>query len=166
MLVDPWPEYWPMNWYAADDVYVGYNNGYYLYNRSYQATRLRSASCSNWQEPVPRRELVALDTDSGLFLSPRRKHRKTCGGHHGHGDPSQHLEPCKVQSRSHDPAATPEKKHDDDERRCQDSVQDRRPEQHGYRIDSCVVQSESQRILLRSGVTSPRWRDRESGRRR
>jgi len=33
MLVDPWPEAWPVNWYATDDVYVGYNDGYYLYNR-------------------------------------------------------------------------------------------------------------------------------------
>jgi hypothetical protein len=35
MLVDPWPEYWPDNWYALDDVYVDYDNGYYLYNRRY-----------------------------------------------------------------------------------------------------------------------------------
>jgi len=33
MMVDPWPESWGENWYATDDVYVGYNNGYYLYNR-------------------------------------------------------------------------------------------------------------------------------------
>jgi hypothetical protein len=33
MLVDPWPEYWPEDWYSRDDVYVDYNNGYYLYNR-------------------------------------------------------------------------------------------------------------------------------------
>ena len=35
MMVDPWPEYWSDNWYASDDVYVGYNDGYYLYNRRY-----------------------------------------------------------------------------------------------------------------------------------
>jgi len=35
MMVDPWPSDWSQNWYAADDVYVGYDNGYYLYNRSY-----------------------------------------------------------------------------------------------------------------------------------
>jgi hypothetical protein len=35
MMVDPWPGDWAQNWYAADDVYVGYNNGYYLYNRAY-----------------------------------------------------------------------------------------------------------------------------------
>jgi hypothetical protein len=35
MLVDPWPEYWPDNRYALDDVYVDYDNGYYLYNRRY-----------------------------------------------------------------------------------------------------------------------------------
>ena len=33
MMVDPWPESWSQDWYATDDVYVGYNNGYYLYNR-------------------------------------------------------------------------------------------------------------------------------------
>jgi hypothetical protein len=33
MMVDPWPSDWAPNWYAIDDVYVGYNNGYYLYNR-------------------------------------------------------------------------------------------------------------------------------------
>jgi hypothetical protein len=33
MLVDPWPQDWPEDWYATDDVYVGYNDGYYLYNR-------------------------------------------------------------------------------------------------------------------------------------
>ena len=33
MMVDPWPESWAENWYATDDVYVGYNDGYYLYNR-------------------------------------------------------------------------------------------------------------------------------------
>jgi hypothetical protein len=33
MMLDPWPESWGENWYATDDVYVGYNNGYYLYNR-------------------------------------------------------------------------------------------------------------------------------------
>jgi len=32
MLVDPWPESWSDNWYDTDDVYVGYDNGYYLYN--------------------------------------------------------------------------------------------------------------------------------------
>jgi len=33
MMVDPWPQDWDSNWYATDDVYVGYDNGYYLYNR-------------------------------------------------------------------------------------------------------------------------------------
>lgn len=33
MMVDPWPGDWAPNWYATDDVYVGYSNGYYLYNR-------------------------------------------------------------------------------------------------------------------------------------
>ena len=32
-IVDPWPEFWSETWYANDDVYIDYNNGYYLYNR-------------------------------------------------------------------------------------------------------------------------------------
>jgi hypothetical protein len=35
LMVDPWPADWAQNWYSADDVYVGYDNGYYLYNRDY-----------------------------------------------------------------------------------------------------------------------------------
>jgi hypothetical protein len=37
-LVDPWPEYWGNDWYDNDDVYVAYDNGYYLYNRRYPGT--------------------------------------------------------------------------------------------------------------------------------
>ncbi|MDE3245164.1 MAG: hypothetical protein KGN80_03680 [Acidobacteriota bacterium] len=33
LMVDPWPESWSETWYADDDVYVDYNDGYYLYNR-------------------------------------------------------------------------------------------------------------------------------------
>ena len=33
MMVDPWPGDWAEDWYASDDVYVGYDNGYYLYDR-------------------------------------------------------------------------------------------------------------------------------------
>jgi len=35
VLVDPWPEDWPEDWYETDDVYIVYDNGYYLYNRSH-----------------------------------------------------------------------------------------------------------------------------------
>jgi|GEM_PF-296508 hypothetical protein len=34
-VVDPWPESWAMDWYDTDDVYVVYDNGYYMYNRRY-----------------------------------------------------------------------------------------------------------------------------------
>ena len=27
MIVDPWPQDWAENWYAVDDIYIGYNNG-------------------------------------------------------------------------------------------------------------------------------------------
>jgi hypothetical protein len=33
MIVDPWPEFWAEDWYAGDDVYIDYDDGYYLYNR-------------------------------------------------------------------------------------------------------------------------------------
>jgi hypothetical protein len=33
ILVDPWPEYWADNWYGTDDLYIDYDDGYYLYNR-------------------------------------------------------------------------------------------------------------------------------------
>ncbi|MCX6590035.1 MAG: hypothetical protein NTZ56_00795 [Acidobacteria bacterium] len=33
MMVDPWPEGWGPNWYSTDDVYIDYDDGYYLYNR-------------------------------------------------------------------------------------------------------------------------------------
>jgi hypothetical protein len=32
MLVDPWPEYWAEDWYDTDDLYIDYNDGYYLHN--------------------------------------------------------------------------------------------------------------------------------------
>ena len=40
LLLDPWPDYWGENWYSADDVYIDYDNGYYLYNRRYPQDRL------------------------------------------------------------------------------------------------------------------------------
>jgi hypothetical protein len=35
MMVDPWPEDWAANWYSSDEVYIAYDNGYYLYDRSH-----------------------------------------------------------------------------------------------------------------------------------
>ena len=40
MLVDPWPESWAENWYATDDLYIDYDDGYYLYNRRYPGVGL------------------------------------------------------------------------------------------------------------------------------
>jgi len=34
LIVDPYPESWPVDCYARSDVYVGYDDGYYLYSRS------------------------------------------------------------------------------------------------------------------------------------
>jgi hypothetical protein len=39
MILDPWPSSWAENLYT-DDVYVGYNNGYYLYDRRYPGVGL------------------------------------------------------------------------------------------------------------------------------
>jgi mannose-6-phosphate isomerase-like protein (cupin superfamily) len=35
LLLDPWPYEWGDNWYNSDDVYIDYDNGYYLHNRRY-----------------------------------------------------------------------------------------------------------------------------------
>jgi len=40
LMVDPWPGDWPENWYTADDVYIDYNDGYYLCNRRFPQERL------------------------------------------------------------------------------------------------------------------------------
>lgn len=40
LILDPWPEYWEEGWYEADDIYVDYDDGYYLYNRRYPTVRL------------------------------------------------------------------------------------------------------------------------------
>lgn len=34
IMVDPWPSTWQENWYESEDVYIVYDDGYYLYNRS------------------------------------------------------------------------------------------------------------------------------------
>jgi hypothetical protein len=33
MMVDPWPADWSSEWYATDDLYIAYDDGYYLFNR-------------------------------------------------------------------------------------------------------------------------------------
>lgn len=40
LLVDPWPESWADNWYETDDVYIDYDDGYYLYDRRDPGIRL------------------------------------------------------------------------------------------------------------------------------
>jgi hypothetical protein len=39
-MIDPWPEYWPDTWYSSDDVYIDYDDAYYLYNRRDPQVRL------------------------------------------------------------------------------------------------------------------------------
>jgi len=40
LLVDPFPESWAYDWWADDDVYVDYDNGYYLCNQHHPGVRL------------------------------------------------------------------------------------------------------------------------------
>jgi hypothetical protein len=40
LMLDPWPEYWSESWYDSDDVYIDYDDGYYLYNRRYPQVSL------------------------------------------------------------------------------------------------------------------------------
>lgn len=40
LMVDPYPEYWADNWYYNDDLYIDYDGGYYLHDRSYPQVRL------------------------------------------------------------------------------------------------------------------------------
>jgi flagellar biosynthesis GTPase FlhF len=40
MLLDPWPDSWAENWYDTDDLYIDYDDGYYLYNRRYPGVGL------------------------------------------------------------------------------------------------------------------------------
>jgi hypothetical protein len=35
LLVDPFPGYWAANWYDSDNLYITYDNGYYLYDSRY-----------------------------------------------------------------------------------------------------------------------------------
>jgi hypothetical protein len=37
MLVDPWPEYWAEDWYDTDDLYIDYDDGYYLYGSAQES---------------------------------------------------------------------------------------------------------------------------------
>lgn len=40
LMVDPWPSDWSENWYSSDDVYIDYNDGYYLHDRSHPGEAL------------------------------------------------------------------------------------------------------------------------------
>lgn len=35
IMVDPWPEDWDARWYATDELYIDYDDGYYLHNRNH-----------------------------------------------------------------------------------------------------------------------------------
>jgi len=53
LIVDPWPEFWSENWYADDDVYVDYNDGYYLQNRRHPGVSI-AISVSMSSLPIKR----------------------------------------------------------------------------------------------------------------
>ena len=40
LLLDPWPAYWSENWFDSDDLYIDYDDGYYLYDRRYPQVAL------------------------------------------------------------------------------------------------------------------------------
>ena len=43
LLLDPWPEYWSLDWYDSDDLYIDYDDydgGYYLYDMRDPRVRL------------------------------------------------------------------------------------------------------------------------------
>jgi hypothetical protein len=33
LILDPWPEFWVETWYADEDLYIDYDDGYYLFSR-------------------------------------------------------------------------------------------------------------------------------------
>ncbi len=40
LLVDPFPGTWAANWYDTDNLYITYDNGYYLYDSRYPSIGL------------------------------------------------------------------------------------------------------------------------------
>jgi hypothetical protein len=34
-MVDPWPADWAPDWYQTDQLYVAYDNGYYLFDEQH-----------------------------------------------------------------------------------------------------------------------------------
>jgi hypothetical protein len=40
LLVDPYPGDWSANWYASDECYIDYEDGYYLHDRRYPGISL------------------------------------------------------------------------------------------------------------------------------
>ena len=40
LLVDPFPGTWAANWYDSDNLYITYDNGYYLYDSRYPGVGL------------------------------------------------------------------------------------------------------------------------------
>jgi hypothetical protein len=40
LLLDPWPDSWQEDWYASDDVYIDYSDGYYLHDRRHPGINL------------------------------------------------------------------------------------------------------------------------------
>ena len=88
-VVDPWPQYWPNDWYENDDVYVDYSgDGYYLHNRRYPQDRIAVSVYVN-------------DAQQGVQLGVWQDHRaqnwqaehrdwQQRGGYNGYRLPTDH----------------------------------------------------------------------------